>query len=721
MTDATEPPNKIGEAPGDATPVVPAPGTAGFAAKAKDLQALRDAVVDAASVGAGLWVSFLFVFFYLAIAAGGVTHRDLFLENPVKLPFLNVDLPLIGFFVLGPLLFLIVHAYTLLHFVLLAGKVGAFHAELQQQIPDEDVGARLRRQLPSNIFVQFLAGPREIRAGAMGFMLRLIAQITLVAGPLALLVFFQLQFLPYHHEAISWWQRLSVVADLVLLWVLWPSVARGTTTSLGWRDFRSGKAAAYLLASVLPVLLVFTVATFPGEWLEDSLPTLRFVPTAWGPLEWASPHELLVAGEVDLVAQRPRSLWSNRLALPGIDVIDHAKLDSEAKIAALPMTVSLRGRRLEGAVLLDAHLRKADFTGARLNGALLALADLRETKFDCAATGSKAEGSEQQCSDLRGALLPWAQLQGASLNGAQLQGALLDRAQLQGARLDGAQLQRASLFVARLHGASLDGAQLQGAWLDLAGLQGASLAGAQLQGASLGLARLQGASLAGAQLQGALLRYAQLQGASLDLAQLQGASLDQAELQGASLDNAEVQGASFCEAQLQGALLYHVSVWRADARKMKAEGALIIGPNAAPMSADTFVALQRLIEIKVPQGDLREKASARIERLNPKEILAPQPDPWLDLEQSSPLPEDYYKILAEILQKTGCDADGTPHVIHGLLRTLDRRFTSDHSKAADLAAAFLDEASCPGARGLSDKDKSELQKISGVRPASAKP
>jgi hypothetical protein len=29
---------------------------------------------------------------------GGVTHRDLFLGSPVKLPFLNVDLPLLGFF-----------------------------------------------------------------------------------------------------------------------------------------------------------------------------------------------------------------------------------------------------------------------------------------------------------------------------------------------------------------------------------------------------------------------------------------------------------------------------------------------------------------------------------------------------------------------------------------------------------------------------------------------
>jgi hypothetical protein len=133
-----------------------------FADKTKDLQALRDAVVDAASIGAGLWLSYLFVLFYLLyllIAAASVTHRDLFFENPVKLPFLNVDLPLVFFFWLGPLLFLIAHTYVLLHFVLLAGKVRTFHIDLGAQISD-DVRSGLRRQQPSNIFVHFQQGPR---------------------------------------------------------------------------------------------------------------------------------------------------------------------------------------------------------------------------------------------------------------------------------------------------------------------------------------------------------------------------------------------------------------------------------------------------------------------------------------------------------------------------------------------------------------------------------
>ena len=85
------------------------------AAAAEDLEPLRKSVEDTAAVSGGLWLSYLFVLFYLGIAAGAVTHTDLLLESRVKLPFLNVELSLLAFFALAPLLFLLVHAYTLVH------------------------------------------------------------------------------------------------------------------------------------------------------------------------------------------------------------------------------------------------------------------------------------------------------------------------------------------------------------------------------------------------------------------------------------------------------------------------------------------------------------------------------------------------------------------------------------------------------------------------------
>ena len=129
----------------------------------------------------------------------------------------------------------------LLHFVLLASKAGILDTQLRAQIDDAEVRARLRRQLPINIFVQFLAGPREVREGPMGFLLRLIAWISLVVGPVALLAFFQLQFLPYHDVWITMWQRIAIVIDLVLLWLLWPTVLYGEAQQAGLAKYRLGR------------------------------------------------------------------------------------------------------------------------------------------------------------------------------------------------------------------------------------------------------------------------------------------------------------------------------------------------------------------------------------------------------------------------------------------------------------------------------------------------
>jgi hypothetical protein len=214
--------------PAPEPPATP-PNLPDFAKKADDLEAIKQAVDDAASVGGSLWLSYLFVLFYLAVAAGAVTHTDLFLENPVKLPFLNIELPLLAFFLLAPILFIIVHAYTLVHLVLLTDKAKRFYEALHRQIGEGEglsqdelerrkaIRDGLERQLPSNIFVQFLAGPEDVRDSAFGFALRAIAWITLVIAPVLLLLLMQIQFLPFHSFSITWAHRLALLADLLLI------------------------------------------------------------------------------------------------------------------------------------------------------------------------------------------------------------------------------------------------------------------------------------------------------------------------------------------------------------------------------------------------------------------------------------------------------------------------------------------------------------------------
>jgi uncharacterized protein YjbI with pentapeptide repeats len=445
-----------------------------MAAEPKDVDKLQAALNDAAGKASVLWTTFITFELYLVIAFGSVTHRNLFLEDPIKLPLLNVDLPLVGFFLIAPALLVIFHFYVFLQLLALARKARDYDSVLREVAPEAADRQLLRQRVDSFLVLQFLAGPAEQRTGFSGLSLRIIAWITLVGAPVLILLQGQVTFLPYHGAGVTWLQRILILFDVVAIWYFWNSI-RSNDTSI----FRPIPSLVWQLvgvtASFIVVIFSICLATFPGEFANDGLPGQRIWNFLSGPL---------FAGPVDQVNGRPGSWFSNRLVLTDQSFIDPDNLDK------VETSRSLRGRDLTAAVLSRADLRKADFTGAVMDYAWL--------------DGTKLQGA-RLVSRLIGASLHRTQLQGASLNGAQLQGAWLDSAQLQGASLDGAQLQGASLFYTQLEGASLNFAQLQGARLDGTELQGASLDRAQLQGAWLFGASLQGASLEKTELAGALL------------------------------------------------------------------------------------------------------------------------------------------------------------------------------------------------------------------------
>src|SRR5690242_19912173 len=100
-----------------------------------DVAALEKSLNDSASRVSTIWVSFLIFSLYLTVAATRVTHRQLLLNEPVKLPILTIDLPLSGFFVLAPILFVILHAYVLIQLILLARTAVVYNDAVDRGIP----------------------------------------------------------------------------------------------------------------------------------------------------------------------------------------------------------------------------------------------------------------------------------------------------------------------------------------------------------------------------------------------------------------------------------------------------------------------------------------------------------------------------------------------------------------------------------------------------------
>jgi uncharacterized protein YjbI with pentapeptide repeats len=523
---------------------IPAGNASEVARKANDLGEITKALDDAGGVVLALWITFISFEIYLAIAAGGVSHRQLLLEQPIVLPLVNASVPLVVFAWLAPILFVIFHFYLLLQLVLLALTAGRYNEVLEKTVADPVVRRNLRLQLPKNIYVQILTAPRDLRHGAMGLMLRVVASTTVVLGPLLLLLLFQLQFLPYHHQGVTWIQRICVLADLALLWGLWSAVVAGDG-EVRWPRFL--RAAWAVLGSAAAIVFSVMVATFPGE-----------IAYTWSPfVRWTPIYDLVFNGSVNELTGARNSLFSSTLVLPNLKLVkdeDVEKLETSEETAG-PRSdgveprslLDVRGRNLIGAVFANTDLRRTNFAGAQLQGADFTGANLAGSVFSCGNIGKT--GLRAGCTDLTRARFVSADIHRANFLRADLK--------------------LASFAFASAQGAVFEQAELQGVDFGSALLQGASFSKADLTGAYLESAKLQAAMLNSAILHGVWARQADFRLAVLDNAHLEGADATESNFEGASLYQATLHGANFSQTKIYGADFTQVIAWRTELNDLK--------------------------------------------------------------------------------------------------------------------------------------------------------
>jgi hypothetical protein len=356
------------------------------------------------------WLFYVALQAYFFIALAGVTHKDLLLQTPFDLPLLQVKIGLRPFFIFAPLILTLMHFGVLLQHAMLGRKA----RELDRRIanfegPQLRRSHRIRMQLHTYFFTQAIAGPYVNRL--LLFFLHCMGWVTLVLLPLALLIDFQIRFLPVHDLFVTWTQRLYLVVDfwIVLLFSVFMSfpehgLVRGLGAYMvrqpGHFIFTSGSWAVALFFS-------FFVATIPGETFDRamcSITTSRVAVPYGADEAQAKRHAFLLTavlfeGQVDYISGRLSSVFARNLMVTDADL---APLGGKEHGPAL----SLRRRDLRYATFDRSDLYQADMTGAFLSGASLKGANLSKLKAEQA--------------DFRGADLTGADLQDANLSGALL-------------------------------------------------------------------------------------------------------------------------------------------------------------------------------------------------------------------------------------------------------------------------------------------------------------
>ncbi len=444
----------------------------------EEVKGFLDEANGASDPASSAWLAFLALLTYVVVTLASVSHKNLLLNSPVRLPIINADIPLVGFFQYAPALLLLVYLSLLVQHVILARKYRKFTDAITSYEMEMGTEQPARELVHSYVFSQIAAGPKPNLITK--FMMQLIVYVTFSVLPIITLLYFQIKFLPYHDVSITYWHRIAVMLGFAMLILLTPLMQNTGPTRRRW-DIKVGPQAEAWEASGTQVLLVlfllplvvgfsWLIATVPNEWIDRRLGFVAPTSVRVGPEDEAKLLNPLVRRVIydRLPNDDDKGWWRRWLLSYRVLVVEDTDLG-----AGEGVNVVLRERNFRFALLSRSDLHRAD----------LAWADLRAAQmWKTLAKGKLKDGQ------LQGAFLQEAQLQGAQLNSAQLQGADLSKAQLQGAELNYANLQ----------GADLRGAQLQGADLSYANLQGADLRGAQLQGAKLEAVQLQGADLASA-------------------------------------------------------------------------------------------------------------------------------------------------------------------------------------------------------------------------------
>jgi uncharacterized protein YjbI with pentapeptide repeats len=647
-----------------------------------DLKTLADASNEAAKRVAGEWLVLISLAVYLVIAAGATTHEALLIERPLQLPIFNVQVPLVGFYWLAPLLMLAVHAYVLLQIDVLRTKVARFLRRAARDAGGTSEPAFREAALRLDAFpaaqVQISA-----RTGVASPTMSAMLFLTLAVLPITTLLFLQVQFLPYQSEVTTLAHKIIIALDIVILWRLWPIPTWGVSRRgrLAWR---------LVLGTVGAITLGFAliIISLPKseEYGKGPLAALRHF--VFGEVPDFLEQDRMTPGDPDPITLNPRSLLSRRLVVQQREVVREAVPTADARLAAGRTTLNLRGRSLRFAVLDHSDLRGVDFSGAQMDRVGLRWTRLEGAVFDGANMPNARMGSANaprarfncldhtrseppRCTDLSGAFLNGADLSAASLEGAILQGADLGSVQFIAASLRNAKLQGAVLTRARLHAANLSGARMQMATLAGSRLHAADLTGALLDGTWCWMAALDGAVLGRPPMRGAT---------------FQDVSLSRTRLIGGQLVSPLFSGAS----DPRGPLGVTPEDREALARAASLSGGAAVGEAARA----------RLNLLSLPEGAPEVIA-----------VAASWPS-QLPID-----PED--RGHAQILTDLACLDMGVPLPLlaSALLKQLRERTLGDNARKrvierlavrADTARGFSD---CPAAEHLSDRDRANLGQL----------
>ena len=331
-------------------------------------------VIDSASQHARM-VYFLYLGFitYCAVTVWGTKDSQLVLEGDwVNLPILNIQVPLDSFFIIAPIIAILLYGYFMMYLCRLSTLVDGYENYLGDEYDSKE------------LFPWLINIAREKEGGISGFLQWLMIGFSLWLTLPITLVIFVWKFVKKHKDPEQ--QLLILLAFFSILIVIW-----------FWNKFEKRKSEELIIFVLAPVLiyiyacLVFTII----PQINDGICKRANIEKT---------NEFLV----NVPAKDFGQYWLN---------LDNVNLNGADLSGSYLMRTNFKNAKLKGTMLNQTNLQ-----GANLEGSNLEEADLEGTNLSSFRL-EKSDGSVVNINtNLIGANLKDANLKDANLKDANLLG-----------------------------------------------------------------------------------------------------------------------------------------------------------------------------------------------------------------------------------------------------------------------------------------------------------
>lgn len=334
-------------------------------------------------------IYFLYLAFltYCVLTVLGTSDRAIILDEKAHLPIVSIDVSLNGFFIMAPIIAVVVFVYFQLYLHRLKGLINDLrtnYAEIQR----------------GRLYPWMINISEEPDPGLIGKLQLITVNFSLwISLPivLSLLAFLYIK----KHE--PFWSyvvgSLSIASTLVAVWFWWkyePGRFRDKLTRV--------TATGFVAICIILMFQIFTLTVLMPLARDEVIP------------QFLRPYLCINLSYEKLVSA--------------------PKTDSKQIPWQRMGSSHLEGADLRFSVLKKADLRSAHLKGARLNGAVLDEANLKNAKLSRAnLVDASLKKAILEAADLAGVYLSRADLSEADLRGANLTGADLELTNLTGANL----------------------------------------------------------------------------------------------------------------------------------------------------------------------------------------------------------------------------------------------------------------------------------------------